>query len=197
MPKIVDHQQRQHELAQAAFDTVCKLGIVGTTMRSLAETAKCSTGTLVHYFQNKDDILIAALNFANNRCGARMQTLVRLQKPFLLRQITIASLPTETKGRDEWKVWLEFWGQASHHSELKKIHRQYYVDWLGALKRAMQKGIDQKELRPSIDIETEVSALSALIDGLGIHATLDPKRMPAKRLTLIIQQHLQRLELTA
>ena len=60
MPKIVDHDARRAELAQASYRLLCERGYDGASMRQVAKAAGVSTGTLYHYFPDKSSILIHA-----------------------------------------------------------------------------------------------------------------------------------------
>lgn len=54
MPKIVDHDQYRKELLMKSFDLFAQKGYSSTTMRQLAQGLGVSTGTLYHYFPNKE-----------------------------------------------------------------------------------------------------------------------------------------------
>jgi len=53
MPKIVDHEQYRKELLGQCFDLFAAKGYAAITMRQIAGGLKVSTGTLYHYFPNK------------------------------------------------------------------------------------------------------------------------------------------------
>ncbi|MBD2690872.1 TetR/AcrR family transcriptional regulator [Anabaena catenula] len=53
MPKIVDHEQYRKELLGECFDLFAEKGYGSITMRQIAQRLKVSTGTLYHYFPNK------------------------------------------------------------------------------------------------------------------------------------------------
>ena len=57
MPKVVDVEQRRAELAAAVARVIARSGIEGATMRQVAAEAGWTTGTLVHYFTNKRELL--------------------------------------------------------------------------------------------------------------------------------------------
>ncbi|MGH1470361.1 MAG: TetR/AcrR family transcriptional regulator [Cellvibrionaceae bacterium] len=194
MPKIVDHKKRQQEIASAAFVTVSKLGIASTTMRAVAEKANCTTGAILHYFKSKDDILIAALNFSHERTAVRMRALIKVDAPHLIYHLCAEALPLEGEHKEEWRVWMEFWGHAIRHPDLQKINKQRYRHWLSGIKMALQKGIERSELKKNLTVSQETLAIAALIDGLGIQAMLDPKRLPSNVQLNIIKQHLNRLQ---
>ena len=57
MPKIVDHDEYRKELLEKCFDLFSSRGYANVTMRQIAGDLKISTGTLYHYFENKQTIL--------------------------------------------------------------------------------------------------------------------------------------------
>lgn len=61
MPKIVDRNKYREELLLKSFDLFTSRGYANITMREIAGELKISTGTLYHYFQNKQTILQSML----------------------------------------------------------------------------------------------------------------------------------------
>ena len=53
MPKIVDAQQYRQELLSKCFDLFAAMGYANVTTRQIAKELGVSTGTLYHYFPNK------------------------------------------------------------------------------------------------------------------------------------------------
>ena len=58
MPKIVDHNRQRNLIADACFELLATEGFAAMSMRRLAKSAGVSTGTLYHYFPDKDAILL-------------------------------------------------------------------------------------------------------------------------------------------
>jgi AcrR family transcriptional regulator len=58
MPKIVDHDQQRVLLAEACFAVFARDGYSAASMRRLASAAGVSTGTLYHYFPDKQAIFV-------------------------------------------------------------------------------------------------------------------------------------------
>ncbi|MCC5816692.1 MAG: TetR/AcrR family transcriptional regulator [Leptospira sp.] len=54
MPKIVNHDDYREELLRKAFQLFARKGYSKVTIRELAKELEVSTGTLYHYFENKD-----------------------------------------------------------------------------------------------------------------------------------------------
>jgi len=68
MPKIVDHAQRGR-IALVACRVVAEHGFDRASMVRIARAAGYTTGMLGHYFDTKQDIIIAA---CGSFCGASM-----------------------------------------------------------------------------------------------------------------------------
>lgn len=57
MPRIVDHEQRRSELAQALWQVIYERGIDGVSFRAVAEAAGVSVGRVQHYFADKEELI--------------------------------------------------------------------------------------------------------------------------------------------
>ncbi|MBD2432869.1 MULTISPECIES: TetR/AcrR family transcriptional regulator [Fischerella] len=58
MPKIVDHEQYRKQLLMKSFDLFAQKGYAAITMREIAKELGVSTGTLYHYFPNKEALFL-------------------------------------------------------------------------------------------------------------------------------------------
>src|SRR5258706_14702601 len=72
MPRVVDHVDRRHELAEAAWRAIVKYGLDGTTTRLIAKESGYSNGVLAHYFESKDEILLEALRISHEGLHKRI-----------------------------------------------------------------------------------------------------------------------------
>src|SRR5262252_380065 len=101
MPKIVDHDQRRRELAQAAWNVIADSGIDGATTREIAREAGFSTGVLAHYFERKDDILLEALHMSHATIKRRMSDLLEPKEGLAaLRAFCLDTVPLEAEGAE-------------------------------------------------------------------------------------------------
>jgi len=72
MPKIVDHAQRREEIALVTCRVVAEYGFEQATIVRIAREAGYTTGMVAHYFDTKQDIIIAALRLILTRIEARL-----------------------------------------------------------------------------------------------------------------------------
>src|ERR1700683_3355427 len=91
MPKIVDHAQRRDEIALVACRVVAENGFEQASMVRIAREAGYTTGMLAHYFDSKQDIIIAALRLILRRIDERLTQPKALgTRPDLLALLTEA-----------------------------------------------------------------------------------------------------------
>src|SRR5262249_60318181 len=72
MPKIVDHDQRRDQIALVACRVVAQHGFDQATIVRIAREAGYTTGMVAHYFDTKQDIIIAALRLILRRVEERL-----------------------------------------------------------------------------------------------------------------------------
>jgi len=129
MPKIVDHEQRREEIALVACRVVAHYGFDQATIVRIAREAGYTTGMVAHYFDTKQDIIVAALRLILRRIEERLTPRGASGEPDLLALLTEA-LPVDETRYIECAVWLAFWGQVPTDRRLKRIngwlHREYW-----------------------------------------------------------------------
>src|ERR1700692_2346778 len=72
MPKIVDHAKRREEIAHVACKVVASHGFEQGTMARIARAAGYTTGMVAHYYESKQDIILAALRLILLRIEGRL-----------------------------------------------------------------------------------------------------------------------------
>jgi AcrR family transcriptional regulator len=123
--KIVDHDQRRQEIAGAAAKIIAEHGIDALTTRCLSQELGCSLGALSHYFSNKEEIILAALNLADQRIFERITNAASI--PFNLDQfkpIVLQVLPLDKSSDREWRVRLNLNTYALTHPDVLKQQRK-------------------------------------------------------------------------
>ena len=108
MPKIVDHEQRRDEIALVACRVVAQYGFEQATVVRIAREAGYTTGMVAHYFDTKQDIIIAALRLILRRIEERLTP--NAEHADLLTLLGEA-LPVDETRFTECAFWIAFWGQ--------------------------------------------------------------------------------------
>ena len=107
MPKIVDHAERRDEIVQATRRVIRKHGLAGVTMRSIAAETGKSTGLINHYFDDKNGLLVAALEASHKDFDRQIHEETANKAPGRpsLRTLLQAALPRDEDQRVHWILW--------------------------------------------------------------------------------------------
>src|SRR5690606_41716840 len=75
MPKVVDHDARRQELAEATWRLIRREGLEAVSVRKVAREAGVSPGSLRHYFTSQSELLAYALRMVGERIEQRIRSL--------------------------------------------------------------------------------------------------------------------------
>ena len=175
MPKIVDADQRRQELAAAAARVIARAGVDAASMREIAAEAGWTTGTLVHYFANKHELLDFTLRASIERRSAQRSQRAELSPAEALHATLVGALPTDDETRVHWIVTVALAGAAASDDALAATQREAYRDYRGYL-------IELLTAVPAVvDEQVEAERLIGLVDGIALQALFDPDSWPAER----------------
>jgi len=194
VPKNVDHEQRREELLAAVWAVIARDGLEKATIRSLAKETGWSSGVLAHYFADKDDILASALRLALERIEERWdEKLAGLTGLAALRELVLDNLPLDDDREQETRFLMNYWSRSIRQGPSEDEHTwrrgPLLVDRLAAL---VAEGQEAGEVVGG-DPNDLAERLLALIDGLSLHALLDPQRVTRERQVALAEQELGRL----
>jgi AcrR family transcriptional regulator len=191
VPKIVDHEQRRRELAEAVWRVIRRNGVDGASVRTVAQEAGWSAGALRHYFRSQSELLDFAIELAAERIRQRVGALELADDPRrAVEQLLSELLPLDDERRAENEVWLAFTARALIDPQLRVRHAE--ID--DALRAASLRAVEMLGLPARRVRALEVERLHALLDGLALHGAMRPERIPPRRIVAVLRRHLDELE---
>lgn len=172
----VDHDQRREDVASAAASLIARSGLEALTTRALAKEMGCSIGVLSHYFSSKEEIVIAAFQWADQRIDMRMQEAIDADSPGLEDFIPIikAGLPLDEESDLEWRVRLNLQTFALTHdaslaTQLDKM-QGFYDLMVDMIKGMQERGV----LRSDVPAEDITSVSFDLVNGMAKNLLMRP-----------------------
>jgi AcrR family transcriptional regulator len=182
MPKIVDWDARRDEILSATWRVIARDGIAKATIRAIAREADCSRGILAHYFDDKADILGAALVMSHRRVAARMDArAAALRGLDALRTVMLEALPLDDRRDLEAQIEISFWGRALGTAALRELQHSEFDHLWTRLGGHLAEAAGLRQLRDSLDVDFATHQLVVLIDGLSAERVLYPDRIPPDR----------------
>lgn len=173
MARQADHNERRKLFAAAALAVIAREGLEGLTMREVAKEAGFTTGALTHYFQSKDEVLIAASEAGADVVRPEMDVAATgASAREALRDLLYTILPTTTAMKAQWRFWLAFWERGAHSPQVQKVMRERYFEYTNRVATVIRRAQEQGEVPREVDAERVAREIIALIDGIGVQVLI-------------------------
>jgi len=179
MPKIVDHQKRRDEIALVTCHVVAEYGFEQATIVRIAREAGYTTGMVAHYFDTKQDIIVAALRLSLKRIEARLLRPAQGQ-PDLLQVLTEA-LPIDGPHLTECAFWAAFWGQVPTDKALRRINAWVHREYMRLYERCVAQGWPEWQRWSAATREQVLRSIVVFLNGLTASAVVTRGDWPAER----------------
>lgn len=188
---------RRLEVTQAAWRVIITQGLDKTSMRAIAKELGSSTGVVTHYFRDKNELMLFALERIFENLHEAM-TSFRLEYEGIerLEQMLLAALPLESNSIDGWKVWVAFLGYAIGREKLVQEHQKRYDFLRQIICQELAELQAAKLIQADLDLNLEANALIALVDGIGTGVVIDPLQFNPERQKYLVRRHIEILRST-
>jgi AcrR family transcriptional regulator len=194
MPKIVDRDVQREKFANAAIRLVARKGLEGLTMRSVASEAGLSYGSLFHYFNSKDELLMQAIRHSTAEQTRRVNEFsVRFKGLKALEHLMCDDALVEEDSRDDSLVWIAFLYKAALQESFASMHAELIGGWIERIRHLLTEAQVRGELRPGLDIEFESLAIWVYSAGIGQQGLLHPALFPTRVQKKLISAYLDKL----
>jgi AcrR family transcriptional regulator len=195
MPKIVDHELRKAEITKAVLKSIGKNGLANTTIRGIVREGGFSSGTLAHYFSNKDDLIDFAFQAVAEDTYARIEKRAALCTCAVDKvRVVIEELVPSPEGEIDSIISLSFWSAVPYDAKLKSKFHEVYEATRRQIREYISEGVANKEIKLQGELEDEVDFIVAISDGLLVSFLLDPARFPGEKHARLITSAVSRLK---
>ena len=205
MPKIVDAEARRQEVVQAVFRIIASDGLERASLREVADEAGLAVGSVRHYFASSDELLVFSFGAVIDRIAGRLESALSAVEEEVPgsaeHQAAVLNLLGQVLPLDEELavdacVWMAFRHAArikpALAPEAERSHRTVAAV-VGRLILLLNPG--QADARQTL--VTEAERLLATMDGLCMHALLQPEWMTAEVCSDVLGAHLRSLSAVA
>jgi TetR/AcrR family transcriptional repressor of bet genes len=191
MPKIVDHAQRREEIAHVACQVVARFGFDQATVARIARAAGYTTGMVAHYYESKQEIILAALRLMLLRIEQRL-TRERETREANLLDVLSEALAIDAQRFTECAFWMAFWGQVSADKKLKQLNVWVHREYMRLFARCFAKYWPEWTAWPPTVRDQVLRSVVTFMNGLTASAVTSPRDWPA---AMQVQQLRLQLEL--
>lgn len=181
----LDGPAPERKIVAAACRVIARKGVEATRVADIAREAGTSTGTVHYYFETKEDVLVAALRWANERPYGPLEDLLESGADATERLATLldAAVPYPGERQEDFVLWVETSIAASRlrprtlgpeSESVGRRWRSYFVD-------VIHEGVRNGKFQPVASVDEVAERLIALADGLAFKAAIGLPWMPANR----------------
>ncbi|MET3204507.1 MULTISPECIES: TetR family transcriptional regulator C-terminal domain-containing protein [unclassified Arthrobacter] len=201
MPKLVDAEARRAEIVQAVFRIIAGDGLERASLREVADEAGLAVGSVRHYFAGSEELLSHSFAAVVDRIMVRLTAALPAMAasvpgtgPHREAVLTLLSefLPLDEERAVDACVWMAFKNAARIRpflaAEADRSHREVAAV-VGQVITALVP--DDGDGQQSLAVEAE--RLLATLDGLCMHALLQPAWMTAQMCHDVLDRHLKSL----
>ena len=193
MPKF-DTDARRRQLGEALWRVVLRDGIESASVRKVAAEAGVSAGSLRHVFPTQSKLLTFAMQLVIDEVTRRVEAVepsgdIRQAVERVLQSLLV--LDAET--RAIFEVWLAFAGRARVDASLRPLRDQAHAQVRTLCRVSIEALCADGKARPDLAVLDEAERLHAFIDGLAMHATLEPELTTPARQVELLSLHLDTL----
>ncbi|MHC6593326.1 TetR/AcrR family transcriptional regulator [Arthrobacter sp. C152] len=200
MPKIVDADVRRQDVVDAVLRIIAVDGLERASLREVADEAGLAVGSVRHYFSGSDELLAFSFATVVDRILRRLSGLlpaVRGAAPgsSAHREAVLALLggilPLDEESALEVCAWLAFKNAARIRAFLSAEADRSHREVAAIVGGIVASVLPEDEPQESLVLEAE--RLLAALDGLCLHALLQPEWMTAQMCRDVLNRHLDGL----
>jgi AcrR family transcriptional regulator len=192
MPKIVDHAKRRDEIALVACQVVAEHGFEQATVARIARAAGYTTGMVAHYYDSKQEIILAALRLILKRIEERL-TRERDGGEANLLSVLSEAIAIDQQRFTESAFWLAFWGQMSADPKLKRLNVWVHREYMRLFERCFAEYWPEWKARPAAVRDQVLRSVVTCMNGLTAGAVTSPRDWPAPRQIELLRLQLELL----
>ncbi|MFB4352595.1 TetR family transcriptional regulator C-terminal domain-containing protein [Microbacterium sp. LS_15] len=194
MPRLIDHREREKQIAAAVWRIVLADGVSAVSLRTVAAEAGLVVGSVRHIFPTKSDLLEFAMRLVHERAAERITPHLDDADAVLSTvEVIDELLPLDDERIVEIRVHLALTAEAPRHAQLAALADAAHDDIARLCRRLLRRLVDAGALTGEIAIDDEARYLQAVIDGVALHGSrgeLSPTQQ-----TSVLRTHLRRLGL--
>ena len=187
-----NYDRKRIEVLEATWRAILLVGLENVTFREIASQMKATTGTIVHYFRTKDEVLLYALDHLISEMQDNIEKYVGKSTGLnRIERTILATLPLDEESEMGWRIWFAFLKSSIGNNRLSNEHGRRYIFMRESLVAELDLLRAQNLIRCDANLTLEADAIVALADGIGVGRIIDPNRFPPKQQKVLVKRHIQ------
>lgn len=192
MPRLIDHDARNDEIAAAAFRVLEREGLTGLSVRKVADEAGIATASLRRAFATQDALRQFCFERIRHAVTTRLRAVTGDARERAL-QLMKELLPLDDVRRTELTVQLQLSRMAATDDTMRGNARDLHDGVRRVCAAALTDMSVAGLLATDIDLDLEIARLHALLDGLALHLLWNASDNPSDAADRVLARHFDSL----
>jgi AcrR family transcriptional regulator len=180
---------RRAQVLESTLRVISERGVERTRLADVARSANVSIGLIQHYFDSRDDLLAAAYDFFNElwlREWERVSSTAGDPPHKLGALLRFSAFEFEGWHEVHWRIWVEYWSLCNRNPAFGEHYRRIYDRFREPFREVIMEGVKSGHFVPQSPVEDVVDRITAQIEGLRVHALLEPERVSRERMLALL-----------
>jgi AcrR family transcriptional regulator len=175
-------EPREERILRATCLVLVRRGYAAARMAEIASEARVSLAALYAHFENREDLLLSAIDWANNKGTVQREEIIgrdcsATEKLAAFLNLAVPRGPV----REEHALYLDLWSRVGGEAGLRPMVIRARERWHRYFREIIAEGVASGEFRPRARIDDCVAVIVALQTGVGVEAIVQFDWMSEKR----------------
>ncbi|MEV1167903.1 TetR/AcrR family transcriptional regulator [Nonomuraea sp. NPDC049784] len=156
-------------ILESVIELIAEMGYERVRLRDVAKRAGVSIGTLQHYYETRDGLMLAAFAHHTGKIVQGLEEIAARHTDPWDRIRGLVDYITQPRGfRNRCLSYMEIAAASSRDKELRHLFGLQYDGWRAPMKAAIEEGLASGAFRVSFDVDEVVDLILTQIDGMEV-----------------------------
>lgn len=175
-------EPREERILRAACVVLARRGYTAARMAEISSEARVSLAALYTHFENREDLLLSAIDWANNQGTVQREEIIARDCSATEKLAAFLNLAVPRGSvREEHALYLDLWSRVGSEIGLRPMVIRARERWHGYFREIIAEGVASREFHPRAEIDDCVAVIVALQTGVGVEAIVQFDWMSEKR----------------
>jgi TetR/AcrR family transcriptional regulator, transcriptional repressor of bet genes len=185
---------RRAQVLEATVRVISERGIERTRLVDVARSAQVSIGLIQHYFESRDELLASSFDFFNDIWIREWEKVSKTDADpphKLMELLRLCAFEFEGWHEVQWRIWVEFWSLCNRNPNFRAHYSTIYDKFRSPFREVLAEGVARGDFVTRSSVEDIVDRVTAQIEGLRVHALLEPERVSRQRMFELLLAEVQ------
>jgi AcrR family transcriptional regulator/transposase-like protein len=189
--RLDPREDTHRRILAGAGRAMARRGFVATRIEDISREAAVSAPTIYRYFEKKEDVLMAAVDWIDQAGTARREALLNADAdPATKLALFLEEIvPKMDDVSETYALYLDLWARAARDAALRPMVERAEERWHAYFRRLIAEGVTRGQFRLRRELDDTVEFLVAVSVGLTLPLTLGFPSMPTTRLRRLLLEY--------